>query len=62
MMYLFGGFGVDFYRGYEEKWPLTDGHEKRRAVYNLYHILNYDVLFGGYLRQTQGMIDKILAY
>jgi fructosamine-3-kinase len=29
------------------------GHEKRRTVYNLYHILNHDVLFGGfYLNQV----------
>jgi len=62
MTYLFGGFGADFYKGYEEEWPLPNGHEKRRTVYNLYHILNHDVLFGGmYLRQAQGMIDQILV-
>jgi fructosamine-3-kinase len=38
------------------------GHEKRKTVYNLYHILNHDVLFGGYLRQAQGMIDQILRF
>lgn len=49
--------------GYESEWPLPSGHEKRRTVYNLYHILNHDVLFGGmYLRQAQGMIDQILKY
>lgn len=61
MTYLFGGFGSDFYEGYESEWPLPAGHEKRKTVYNLYHILNHDVLFGGmYLRQAQGMIDQIL--
>jgi fructosamine-3-kinase len=61
MTYLFGGFGPDFYQGYESDWPLSPGHEKRKTVYNLYHILNHDVLFGGmYLRQAQGMIDQIL--
>merc|ERR1719223_1579309 len=61
MTYLFGGFGADFYDGYESEWPLSEGHEKRRAVYNLYHILNHDALFGGmYLSQAQGMIDQIL--
>ena len=61
MTYVFGGFGPNFYEGYESEWPLPDGHEKRRTVYNLYHILNHDVLFGGmYLRQAQGMIDQIL--
>ena len=61
MTYVFGGFGPDFYDGYESEWPLPEGHEKRKVVYNLYHILNHDVLFGGmYLRQAQGMIDQIL--
>lgn len=61
MTYLFGGFTSDFYEGYEEEWPLPEGHEERRIVYNLYHILNHDVLFGGmYLRQARGMIDEIL--
>lgn len=38
--YLFGGYTSDFYKGYESEWPLPEGHEKRRVVYNLYHILN----------------------
>lgn len=63
MTYLFGGFNSDFYDGYESVWPLSEGHEKRRTVYNLYHILNHDVLFGGgYIRQAQGMIQQILNY
>lgn len=63
MTYLFGGFSSDFYDGYESEWPLEAGHEQRRTVYNLYHILNHDVLFGGfYLNQAQGMIDQILRY
>lgn len=63
MTYLFGGFGADFYNGYESEWPLPEGHEKRKTVYNLYHILNHDVLFGGmYLNQARGMIDSIMRY
>jgi fructosamine-3-kinase len=58
---LFGGFGADFYQGYKEEWPLPDGHEKRLVVYNLYHILNHYVLFGGgYLSQARGMIQNIM--
>mmetsp|Transcript_10552 Transcript_10552/g.15688 ORF Transcript_10552/g.15688 Transcript_10552/m.15688 type:complete len:355 (+) Transcript_10552:101-1165(+) len=61
MTYLFGGFGSDFYAGYEEEWPLPEGHEKRKTVYNLYHILNHEVLFGGmYRSQARGMIEEIL--
>lgn len=63
MTYLFGGFNGDFYKGYNSVWPLSEGHEKRRTVYNLYHILNHDVLFGGgYVRQAQGMIQEIMNY
>ena len=63
MTYLFGGFNGDFYDGYNSEWPLSEGHEQRRTVYNLYHILNHDVLFGGgYLRQARGMIEQILNY
>jgi len=61
MTYVFGGFNGDFYKGYNDEWPLLAGHEKRRTVYNLYHILNHQVLFGGmYMNQARGMIDEIL--
>jgi len=37
------------------------GHEKRRVVYNLYHIINHYVLFGGgYLSQSKSMIQQIM--
>lgn len=63
MTYLFGGFSGDFYEGYNAEWPLPPGHEKRRTVYNLYHILNHEVLFGGgYRSQARGMIEQILRY
>lgn len=38
------------------------GHANRRTVYNLYHILNHEVLFGGYLGQARSMIQQILRY
>jgi fructosamine-3-kinase len=63
MTYVFGGFSSDFYDGYNAEWPLPAGHEKRKTVYNLYHILNHDVLFGGfYINQARGMIDQILKF
>ena len=62
MTHVFGGFSSDFYKGYEDEWPLPAGHEQRRTVYNLYHILNHDVLFGGgYAGQARRMIDQILS-
>lgn len=46
---------------YEKEWPLPKGHEERQVVYNVYHILNHHVLFGGmYLSQAQRMMGEIL--
>ena len=63
MTALFGRFADEFYEGYEEEWPLDDGFwEERVTIYNLYHILNHYVLFGGsYLSQAQGMMGRILS-
>ena len=61
MTYLFGGFDAQFYKGYEAVWPLPKGHEQRRIIYNLYHILNHYVLFGGaYKRQARDMMKEIM--
>lgn len=62
MTRLFGGFGSDFYSGYESIWPLDSGAPSRVALYNLYHVLNHANLFGGgYLVQARALIDALLA-
>ena len=62
MTELFGGFSGDFYRAYDEAWPLNAGYRIRRMLYNLYHILNHLNLFGaGYRGQAEQMIDTLLA-
>jgi fructosamine-3-kinase len=62
MAELFGGFPESFYAAYREAWPLSEGFETRKTLYNLYHILNHFNLFGaGYLGQAQRMIDKLAA-
>lgn len=62
MTELFGGFGGDFYAAYREAFPLDEGYEVRKTLYNLYHILNHLNLFGGgYLRQAETMIGRLLA-
>ena len=43
---LFGRFPVVFYQAYEEIWPLPDGWQARRDLYNLYHLLNHLNHFG----------------
>ncbi len=62
MTELFGGFPAGFYSAYNEAWPLDKGYPQRRALYNLYHILNHFNLFGGgYAVQAENMIDRLLG-
>jgi protein-ribulosamine 3-kinase len=57
MTELFGGFPAEFYEGYNEVWPIPDGYEGRKPLYNLYHLLNHLNLFGaGYLEQVQSTL------
>jgi fructosamine-3-kinase len=59
MTTLFGGFGPRFYDAYNAAWPPEPGHEERRGLYNLYHILNHALLFGGgYASQAAGIIRR----
>lgn len=61
MTELFGGFPPTFYQGYKEVFPLNSGYEKRKTIYNLYHVLNHFNLFGGgYSSQANQMIERIL--
>src|SRR5688500_13306144 len=61
MTELFGGFPAAFYRAYNEAFPLTPGYEKRKHLYNLYHLLNHLNLFGqGYLGQVKATL-RLLA-
>lgn len=62
MTELFGGFPAAFYRGYNEVWLLDSGYERRKILYNLYHVLNHFNLFGGsYESQANQMINRILG-
>lgn len=63
MTELFGGFPAAFYRGYNAEWKLDQGYQKRKTLYNLYHILNHFNLFGyGYASQAASMIRQILSH
>lgn len=54
MTELFGGFPAEFYRAYDEAFPLAQGYEERKHLYNLYHLLNHLNIFGGgYLAQVE---------
>ena len=64
MTELFGGFPREFYKAYEETYPLDAGYSRRKPLYNLYHLLNHLNLFGaGYLpqvKETLGLLRRTL--
>jgi protein-ribulosamine 3-kinase len=58
MTELFGGFPPAFYSAYG---PMPAGYEKRKHLYNLYHLLNHLNLFGGgYLAQVKSTLSFLL--
>jgi len=60
MTELFGGFPSHFYQAYQAAYPLNQGYQKRKNLYNLYHILNHFNLFSGsYGSQANRMITDI---
>ncbi|MGA7935013.1 MAG: fructosamine kinase family protein [Kovacikia sp.] len=62
MTELFGRFPPEFYRGYNEVFPLDVGYKRRKTLYNLYHMINHFNLFGGgYEAQANRMIEQVLA-
>jgi fructosamine-3-kinase len=63
MARLFGGFPEAFFVGYETAWPLPADASSRQELYNLYHLLNHALLFGGgYRDQAQQCINRLLAH
>lgn len=61
MTELFGGFSADFYAAYNDVYPLDDGYQQRKSLYNLYHILNHANLFaGGYIVQSKHMMQQLI--
>jgi fructosamine-3-kinase len=64
MTELFGGFDAEFYRGYQNQWPLDSGYGQRKPLYQLYHLLNHFNLFGGHygqqaLRVCEQLVDAL---
>lgn len=57
--HLFGGFSRNFYRAYEEAYPLQPNFSHRKDIYNLYPLLVHTNLFGGsYARQVQTIVSR----
>jgi fructosamine-3-kinase len=44
---LFGGFPAGFWEAYDDAYPLAPGWRERNGLYQLYHLLNHHLLFGG---------------
>ncbi|MFM7652598.1 MAG: fructosamine kinase family protein, partial [Vulcanococcus sp.] len=62
MAQLFGGIPPAFFAGYDATWPRPTGHQQRRELYNLYHLLNHANLFGGgYWQQAEQSIRVLLG-
>jgi fructosamine-3-kinase len=60
MSELFGGFPPTFYAAYRRAWPLHEGYEQRKLLYNLYHVLNHLNLFGrAYLREALRLVTRL---
>jgi fructosamine-3-kinase len=60
MTELFGGFPREFYAAYDQAYPLEPGYEKRKHLYNLYHLLNHLNLFGSsYLGQVKATLGLL---
>jgi fructosamine-3-kinase len=60
MTELFGGFPDEFYRAYDEAFPLEEGYEQRKHLYNLYHLLNHLNIFGeGYRGQVETTLGRL---
>ncbi len=60
MTELFGAFPQEFYAGYNQTWPLDSGYRNRKHIYNLYHLLNHALLFGGhYIQSCKEQISAI---
>jgi protein-ribulosamine 3-kinase len=57
MSRLFGGFDSEFYRGYQEEFPLEKGFDSRIDIHNLYPLLVHVNLFGGgYVQQVESIL------
>lgn len=59
---LFGGLSARAWAAYEEAWPLLPGWRERNPLYQVYHLLNHALLFGGgYLAQAGAAARRYVA-
>lgn len=59
MTELFGGFAPVFYDAYKECAPLQPDYDRRRDLYNLYHLLNHLNMFGrSYFSSVKRVVEE----
>jgi fructosamine-3-kinase len=59
MSKLFGGFDPEFYKAYNEEYPMEKGWERRADICNLYPLLVHVNLFGlGYVGEVNSILMK----
>lgn len=57
MTELFGRLDARFYAAYREAYPLAEGYDERRKIYDLYHLMNHLNLFGlSYMGGIMGIL------
>lgn len=57
---VFGGFNAEFYRGYQETYPVVAGFEQRVLFYELYYLMFHLSQFGiGYQQAVTNTLSKI---
>lgn len=56
---LFNPLPPAFYQVYDEVWPLPDGWQARRPLYNLYHLVNHLNHFG---ERYAAVVDQTLQH
>lgn len=60
MTELFSRFPNTFYDGYQATWPLDTQYQYRKPVYQLYHLLNHALLFGGhYVSSAKALLKNM---
>lgn len=58
MTTVFGGFGEQFYQGYNDTYPIADGFQERLPWFQLYYLMAHLNLFG---ESYGGSVDRILS-
>ena len=62
MASLFGGFDTAFFDAYQAAWPLEPDWQLRGEYYQLYHVLNHALLFGGgYMADARRRIARLVG-